>query len=119
MDTTDRQILNAKLGELLHMALVVVRNYTYPPIPEDLDRREEVNDLADLLHNIPRFIVGHDEHAIHSFDQFRGAVIDHVRRFYPDIDPTTHRYVHLLDLDAETFRNRYLHNNWAAPAAAG
>jgi hypothetical protein len=118
MNANDRELLNAKFGELLHIALVVIRNATYPPIPGDQDRRAELNDLADLLHNIPRYIIGHDEHAIDSFEQFRGAVVEHVRRFYPDIDPNRHRYVQLLDLDAETFANHYKHHNWSVPTTA-
>lgn len=104
----DRQVFNAKLGELLYRALVAVRNQTCPPLgSEDALRRDEVNDLADLLHNIPRYLVGHDEYAVDSFEQFRGAVVDHVRRFHPDIDPTDHEYVRLLDMDPATFLARY------------
>lgn len=118
MDAKDRQVLNAKLGELLHTALVMIQNWTCPPIPGVADRREELNDLADLLHNIPRYVVGHDEYAIDSFEQFRGAVIDHVRRFYPAIDPEQHRYVQLLDMDAETFVARYRDHKWNWPVPA-
>lgn len=112
----DRHLLNAKLGELLYHALVTIRNHTYPPLPGEPDRRDEVNDLADLLHNMPRFIVGHDEYAMTSFEQFRGAVVGHVRRFYPSTDPAAHQYVSILDMDAETFFARHRDHNWDAPA---
>jgi len=118
MDLTDRQLLNARLGELLYRGLVQIRAATEVPIPREPDRREEINDLADLLHNIPRFVVGHDEHAIDSFDQFRGAVIDHVRRFYPAIDPAQHQYVRLLDMDAEAFLAVYRDHHWNRPEPA-
>lgn len=110
-----RQLLNARVAELLHAALVTLRNYTYPAAAEDDNRLAECNDLADLVHNLPRFVVGHDEHAIDSAEQLREAVVDHVRRFYPGIDPATHRYVELLDMDAEKFLTRYRHNVWAVP----
>lgn len=111
----DRQLLNARIAELLHYALVRMRNGTSAPLPGDDDSRAELNDLADLLHNLPRYLVGHDEHAIDSPDQLRAAVVQHVRRFYPGIDPATHHYVELLDLDAETFLTRYRDHSWAEP----
>lgn len=114
----ERQLLNARIGELLHAALVAVRNYTFPVPYDGEDRREEINDLADLIHNLPRYIVGHDEHAVASADQLRAAVVDHVRRFYPTIDPAAHRYVQLLDLDAETFVSRHKQHNWDVPTPA-
>jgi hypothetical protein len=103
MSLDERQLLNARIGELLHWALVSIRNFTYAPLPDELDRREEINALADLLHNLPRYMVGHDEHAIDSPAQLRDAVVAHVRRFYPEIDPELHRCVELLDMDEEQF----------------
>ena len=38
----------------IHFALVRIRGFTFPAIPNETDRREEINDLADLLHNLPR-----------------------------------------------------------------
>ena len=114
----DRELLNARIGELLHAALVRIRAHTYAVLPDDGDHRAEINDLADLLHNLPRYIVGHDEHAIDSAEQLRAAVVDHVRRFFPTINPADHQYVQLLDLDAETFVNHYKHHNWAVPTPA-
>lgn len=119
MTSNERHLLNAKIGELLHTAFVVVRSATYPPIPgDDRPTREELNDLADLLHNMPRYIVGHDEHALDSAEQFRAAVVSHVRRFYPDTPPEQHRYVELLDMDAESFLARYKHHRWPAVETA-
>ena len=116
MTSDERRLFNAKVGELLHTALVVIRSATYPPTPDD-DRptREELNDLADLLHNMPRYVVGHDEYAVDTAGQFRAAVVDHVRRFYPDTPAERHRYVELLDMDAGTFLARYRDHNWDSP----
>lgn len=118
MTINERQILNARIGELLHAALVAIRWYTASSVVDDVDRRAEMNDLADLLHNLPRYIVGHDEHAIDSFTQLREAVLRHVRRFFPDIDPTTHRYIQLLDMDDERFLQRYRGHHWSDPEPA-
>jgi hypothetical protein len=118
MEIDERQLLNARIAELLHAALVTIRAATWPTVPGDTDRRDEVNDLADLLHNLPKYVVGHDEHAIDSAEQLREAVLQHVKRFYPTIHPTQHRYIYLLDLDAEAFLSQFRDHNWAAPVVA-
>jgi hypothetical protein len=115
MDTDDRHLLNARIGELLHEALLAIRAATWPRTPDDPDRREEINDLADLLHNLPKYIVGHDEHAIDSAEQLRAAVVQHVKRFHPHRNPADHRFVMLLDMDAEAFLSRYRDHHWDAP----
>ena len=112
----ERQLLNARIAELLHKALVRIRALSYALPPDEPDRREEMNDLADLLHNLPRYIVGHDEFAIDSLEQLREGVVEHVRRFYPNIDPATHQYVQLLDMDAEIFLHHYAESRWGEPA---
>ncbi|MBX9581333.1 MAG: hypothetical protein K2X87_13570 [Gemmataceae bacterium] len=122
MTRTDRDLLNARIGELLHAILVRIRYYTYPSPPGEPDLREEINDLADLAHNLPRYIVGHDEFAVSSAEELREALVEHVRRFFPDVDPAQHHYVRLLDLDAGTFLARHRDHQWDTPdpvAAAG
>lgn len=111
MTNEERQLLNARIAELLHYALVRIRSLTYPVCDED-NPEEEINDLTDLLHNMPRFIVGHDEHAIDSLPQLRVVVVEHVKRFYPGIDPAQHHYVQLLDMDAKSFLRHYRDHQW-------
>lgn len=115
MSDTDRDLLNARIGELLHAILVRIRAYTFSVPLDDRDRREEINDLADLTHNLPRYVVGHDEYAVPSADGLRDEVVRHVRRFFPDTDPDAHHYVRLLDVDAETFLARYRDHKWDWP----
>ena len=110
MTADERHLLNARIAEILHYALVNTRDFSH-----DRDRQDEINDLADLLHNLPRYIVGHDEDALDSFEQFRGAVLKHVTRFYPKIEPSEHHYVRLLDMDAEEFLRHYRDHQWGAP----
>jgi hypothetical protein len=121
MTNADRVLLNARIGELLHEMLLRIRSLTFASQIDDGDPREEINDLADFSHNLPRFIVGHDEFAVRSFDQLRTEVVQHVRRFFPTIDPKQHRYLMLLDMEAESFLDRYRDHNWhkAEPELAG
>jgi hypothetical protein len=112
MDINERQLLNARIAELLHYASVRIRSLTYPVGVEEESPEEEINDLTDLLHNLPRYIVGHDEYAIDSQTQLREAVVEHVKRFYPTVDPAQHFYVQILDMDGEVFLQRYPDHQW-------
>lgn len=115
----EREIFHAKVAEILHQAFVQIRAYTGSPIPgENESKQQELHDLADLLHNMPRYIVGHDEHAIDSVEQFRATVIDHVKRFYPNSDPELHRYVFILDMEPDLFTARYKHHRWDMASAS-
>jgi hypothetical protein len=109
MNTLERATLNFRIGEILHWAFVSIRNSTYPLLPDEVDERDRINDLADLLHNLPRYIVGSDEHAIDSVEQLRSTVVQHVSRFHPTIDPEQHRMVRFLDMDeSELFKQESL-----------
>jgi hypothetical protein len=115
MTNDERSLLNARIAELTHHAFVTIRNAVYVGNENEEDRREEINNLADLMHNLPRYIVGHDEHAIDSFEQLRVAVVEHVKRFHPKMNPAEHHYVQLLDMDAEEFLRHYRDHQWDEP----
>ena len=101
-------VFSAKLAELMHHAFVRIRTCTDSPIPGDDEKHcAELHDLADLLHNLPLFIVGLDDHAAGDHVQFRSAVVRHVSKFFPAIDPNQHRYVRLLDMDDDEFLTRH------------
>ncbi len=113
MQMSEREILNARVGHLLHEFFIRIRAGTYPRNPGDVDHSAELNDLADLAHNLPRFIVGNDEHAVRSPKQLRDEVLAHVGKFYPELaDSTQHRYLMLLDLDSNEFIARYCDQKW-------
>jgi hypothetical protein len=118
MRDEDRQLLNSKITELLHRALVTIRNATYPQVPGDEDRRAEINDLADLVHNFPYYLAGVDQLAIDSPSQLRAAVVEHVKRFYPMIEPDEHHWVRILDMDSETFQHEHKYYRWAELASS-
>jgi hypothetical protein len=42
-------------------------------------------------------------------------MVDHVRRFFPNIDPAKHMYIQLLDMDEEVFLARYRDHKWNWP----
>ena len=120
MTTSERDVTNARIAELLHALFLRIRFCTYEACLK-VDRvapTAEINDLADLAHNLPRYIVGHDEHAIVSLAELREAVVGHVRRFYPSIDLAEHLYVTVLDMDAGLFLRRYRDHDYSAAEAA-
>jgi hypothetical protein len=110
MTDTERQLMILKCGQLLQDVLVEIRNLTCQD-----GHAKRVNDLADLTHNIPQFMVGRDEYVI---GYIRQGFLDYARTYHPEIDPETHRYVRLLDMDADEFNNGYRRETgllWPAP----
>jgi hypothetical protein len=116
MNIDERHLLNARIAELMHSALVRIRIATSGGCSKEV--AEEICDLADLLHNLPRYVVGHDEFAIDSLEQLRGAVMAHVKRFHPSCDPAAHHYLCLLDMDGDAFWRRYRDHQWGEPEPA-
>ena len=120
MNHDDRELVNARIGQLLHTILVQIRAWTWTAMPDDLDRRAEINDLVDIAHNLPNYIAGLDEHGLRTLDDLRSDLVKHLLRFHPDADPSHHRYLIPLDMDSETFLRRYRDHDWAwTPVAAG
>ena len=112
MTPDERQLLNAKIAVFLRDAFVRIRFLTFPTarleaMEDGTDPAREVNDLADLCHNLPRYLVGHDEDAVVSERQLRETIAEYIRRFYPKIDPAQHRYVQLFEMDEAAFRHTY------------
>ena len=117
MTMDDRLVLNAKIGVLLQDSLVRIRSYTYDPKANEEDHSKEINDLTDILHNLPKYIVGLDEQAIDSHEQLRAALLLHVKRFFPKTKPPElHRYIEILDLEPEAFQTRYRNQSWGLTA---
>ena len=99
MTNTERQLMIEKCGQLLQDVLVEIRNLTYQE-----GNAKRVNDLADLTHNLPQFMVGRDEYVM---GYIRQGFLDYARSYYPDIAPESHRYVRLLDMDVDEFNDGY------------
>jgi hypothetical protein len=113
--TDQREVWNAKISVLLHIALVRIRSWTESQMSE-LDERsriEEINHLSDLLHNLPLYTAGLDEGALDSLESLRIMMIQHIQLFYPEFDPVQHRYVQLLDMPDEIFWSAYRDRNWS------
>jgi hypothetical protein len=107
MTDADRRLLVMKCGKLLQDVLVEIRNLTW-----EEGHAKQVNDLADLTHNIPQFMVGRDDYVL---DYLRAGFVDYARKYYPGIDPETHRHVALLDMDEATFNDLYCRTSWPMP----
>ncbi|MFO0935224.1 MAG: hypothetical protein U0798_01750 [Gemmataceae bacterium] len=105
---TERHLMVERMGELLNRAFLRIRSQAWNEQESESGKvNEEIADLADLLHNIPRWMVGHDEQCLVSMDQIRTAFVGHVRRFYPKANPDEHEYIRILSMSDEEFEERY------------
>lgn len=105
MSDDDRALLVDKCGEIVHTALVEIRNLSFGPGNE-----RRINALADLLHNVPRFMVGQDEHVtVYLRVGFERFEKEHGR---------ADRYLHILDMDRSEFDERYRQAQWSWPEPA-
>lgn len=107
MTDSERRFMVEKYGKLLQDALVEIRNLTF-----EEGHAKRVNDLADLTHNIPQFIVGRDDHVL---DYIRAGLLEYARKYHPEADPDLSRYVILLDMDEPTFKDLY-RDDWPGGA---
>jgi len=106
---TERQLLVQKCGKILHHALIDIRNLALRSGNE-----AQIGALADLVHNVPQFMTGRD---MFGTDGLRAGFIAYARKYHPNIDPVTNRYVVLLDMDEASFSNEYRgHHPWPEPA---
>jgi hypothetical protein len=108
MTNTERQFLVGKLGKLLQDVLVEIRALSW-----DEGHTKQINDLADLTHNLPEFLVGSNDYV---FSYLRDGFLDYARKYYPQIDPEASRFVRLLDMDESTFNSLYRPTAWTEPA---
>jgi hypothetical protein len=99
MSDDDRRFLVEKCGQILHAVLVEIRNLSYQE-----GNAKRINDLTDLTHNIPLFMVAQDPFVM---GYLRDGLIEYARKYYPDIDPVMSRYVWILDMDEASFAKLY------------
>ena len=113
MTDHDRELWIAKCGEILAAALVEIRTLSF-----EEGHSKQINDLADITHNIPRFMVGRDE----SVPKFlRESFVEYALKYHPDTDPAFSRYVWILDMDEAAFADRFQRTtwDWPEPVTAG
>ncbi len=101
----------AKWGEVLHRAPVEIRFLAWQSGNE-----KRIADLADMVHNIPHFMLGYFEH-MHEY--VREDFLKHAQTYRPNEDPKTDRYLSILDMDEQTFAERYQRTSWHWPDPAG
>ena len=99
MTESERRFLVQKCGKLLQDVLVEIRNLSF----QAADARR-INELADLAHNIPEFLVGWNDCVL---EYLRDGFVEFARKYYPGIDPEKSRYVMLFDMDESTFNDLY------------
>ncbi len=111
MNDIERRFLVEKCAILLQNVLVEIR-----ALSTGDGRAKQINDLADLTHNVPEFLVGSNDHVL---GYLRAGLLDYARKYYPSIAAEKHRYVMLLDMDEATFTDLYRNPSWPCPEPAG
>src|SRR3954467_15674550 len=104
MTNNERRFLVEKYSKLLQDVLVEIRNLSYQD-----GNAKRINDLADLTHNIPEFLVGWNDYV---FAYLRTGLVEYGRKYQPGIDPEESRYVTLLDMDEAAFKDLYRPTSW-------
>jgi hypothetical protein len=112
--SSSREILNARIGFMLHQAFVDIRNLSYPVnIEDEPDRLALINAIADLMHNLPRFMVGFDPMAVQSEEDLQQQVAAFVQRCFPESELRHHYMWALTTPEAELWnycRNEQIRN---------
>jgi len=103
----ERGFLIQKCGKILQDVIVEIRDLSW----ED-GHAKQINDLADLTHNIPEFLIGLNDHVL---GYLRRGFMEYARKYHPRIEPETSRYVMLLDMDEVTFNGLYRRASWPWP----
>lgn len=99
MTEAETRFWSDKFGQVLHHALVDIRNLSY-----DASKAQQINDLADVIHNVPLFMIGRDPFVL---NYFRVALMEYLQKYLPGIDPSGHRYLRILDMEETEFRRLY------------
>lgn len=107
MTDSERRLLVEKCGKLLQDVLVEIRALSW-----EEGHAQQINDLADLTHNVPQFMVGRDDYVL---GYLRTGFIAYARKYHPQSDPERNRYVMLLDMDEATFNDLYCRTSWPWP----
>ncbi|MFO0800613.1 MAG: hypothetical protein U0804_24380 [Gemmataceae bacterium] len=107
MTDDDRRLLVEKCGVLLHDVLVELRVLSFQE-----GNAKRINDLTDLTHNVPLYMVGRDDFVM---GYLRAGFLDYARKYHPEADPAHSRYVALLDMDEPTFAGLYRRATYTWP----
>lgn len=110
MNDSERRFMVEKCAKLLQDALVEIRALSW----ED-GHAKQINDLADLTHNVPELLVGWNDHAL---DYLRAGFVEYARKHHAGQDPEKDRYVVLLDMDETTFTDLYRRPTWPEPVGS-
>ena len=90
-----------RCGELLHRILLDIRQLCWNNEPDEI---KWIEDLADISHNLPRYMNGTDDYAIQGL---RECFIHHVKKRWPNTIPEQSIYVRLFDMTDEEFEQAY------------
>ena len=99
MTDVERSFLVEKCGEILHRILVDIRALSC-----EKGNEKTINELAELAHNIPLFMVGRDD-TLPLW--IRETLIEHAKRRWPKAPPELTVCVQIWDMDDSLFQDRY------------
>ncbi len=109
---SDRErVLVAKWGEVLHRALVEIRYLARQPGNES-----RIADLADLVHNIPHFMLGRHEH-MHGY--LRTDFVRYAETYRPGEPLESDRFLSVLDMSDQEFVVQFKRDSWHWTERAG
>lgn len=72
----------------------------------------QIEELSDLTHELPRFVLGRDDFAVTGL---REGFLAYARQYWPHSDPDKTFYVEVLDMDEAAFAERFRRTEWAWP----
>jgi hypothetical protein len=104
MTIENKEMLIGKCAQLLYRIFIDIRALSY-----EEGNAEKINDLADLAHNIPLFMVGRDD-SVGTW--LRSACVRHAKKTWPHLEPEQTVYVRILDMDEEEFYEMHGKHNF-------
>ena len=109
MTDAERTLFVEKCARVLQAVVVEIRMLSY-----EAGHEKQINDLADVVHNVPLYLIGRDEFVA---EYIRGGLLDHARQFHPEYPPEAYYPVMILDMDEASFTDLYRRTTWDWPSS--
>jgi hypothetical protein len=107
MTEKEHQLWVEKCGWILHHLLVEIRALSW-----QAGNEQRINDLADLAHNVPLFMIGRDSF-VHEY--LRKGFLELASKYLPKRGPDADRYISIIDMDEVTFSEVFRRTSFVWP----